>query len=76
MLDGCVCAAVPPTCAPDEFTCDNSRCLPPFVICDGYNHCGDLSDEVDCGMCTRHDTSQKKLLRKLTHLKKLSSTIK
>ena len=36
-------------CPDDYFQCENTgRCLPAFVICDGYNECGDFSDERNC----------------------------
>jgi len=32
------------------FRCENAACLPAFVKCDGYDHCGDGSDEGQlCG---------------------------
>ena len=33
-----------------DFKCANNVCLPKSVKCDGYNHCGDGSDEAEiCG---------------------------
>ena len=29
-----------------EFHCDNSKCIKSSLQCDGYDHCGDSSDEV------------------------------
>eukprot|EP00731_Ephydatia_muelleri_P022263 Em0014g854a len=36
-------------CLSNEFTCSNGNCIPAGYQCDHYNHCGDSSDEVQCG---------------------------
>ena len=36
-------------CPDNFFRCDNHRCLPPSKQCDGFNDCGDVSDEKSCG---------------------------
>nr|XP_034315440.1 uncharacterized protein LOC105331596 isoform X4 [Crassostrea gigas] len=36
------------TCAGDEMTCSNRKCVPIRYICDGDNDCGDMSDEQNC----------------------------
>ncbi|XP_060137056.1 SCO-spondin-like [Zootoca vivipara] len=47
---------VPPTARPcwtGEFHCQNGRCVPAGphgAICDGFNDCGDFSDEKHCGV--------------------------
>ncbi|XP_046550336.1 low-density lipoprotein receptor-related protein 12-like [Haliotis rubra] len=39
------------TCSSDRFLCDNSRCVSWSVACNGFNDCGDNSDELDvCGI--------------------------
>ncbi|KAM4703778.1 suppressor of tumorigenicity 14 protein [Rhinophrynus dorsalis] len=37
---------------PDQFTCTNSRCINNDRKCDGWNDCGDFSDESSCN-CTQ-----------------------
>ncbi|XP_071087846.1 membrane frizzled-related protein-like [Haliotis cracherodii] len=38
-------------CSRDRFLCDNSRCVSSDVTCNGFNDCGDNSDELDgCGL--------------------------
>nr|XP_042903785.1 low-density lipoprotein receptor-related protein 2-like [Parasteatoda tepidariorum] len=34
---------------PSEFKCDNGRCIWSGLTCDGYNNCGDNSDENNSG---------------------------
>ena len=36
------------TCTDQQFTCDNGLCVPTLWKCDGYNDCGDQSDEKGC----------------------------
>uniref|UniRef100_A0A672SR97 Suppressor of tumorigenicity 14 protein homolog n=1 Tax=Sinocyclocheilus grahami TaxID=75366 RepID=A0A672SR97_SINGR len=33
---------------PGRFQCDNDLCVSPNLQCDGYNDCGDMSDERGC----------------------------
>uniref|UniRef100_A0A673BQ75 Corin, serine peptidase n=1 Tax=Sphaeramia orbicularis TaxID=375764 RepID=A0A673BQ75_9TELE len=35
-------------CPDAEFRCDTGRCLSPDLVCDGYDDCGDMSDETHC----------------------------
>lgn len=35
-------------CQEDEFKCKNGRCVYRDLLCDGYNNCGDDSDETSC----------------------------
>ncbi len=37
------------SCRPEEFRCNNNRCLFKRWVCDGENDCGDNSDEINCG---------------------------
>ena len=37
-------------CKNEELRCENGRCVTKNLICDGYNDCGDFTDErQDCG---------------------------
>ncbi len=38
-------------CEAEEFGCDNGHCISEFDQCDGYNDCGDNSDEDFCRKC-------------------------
>ncbi|XP_050991486.1 ST14 transmembrane serine protease matriptase a [Labeo rohita] len=33
---------------PEKFQCDNRRCVDPALRCDGWNDCGDSTDERNC----------------------------
>jgi hypothetical protein len=35
-------------CDASDFVCANAVCVPASYACDGYNDCGDYSDEADC----------------------------
>ena len=35
-------------CKPDEFTCNNNRCISPKLRCNSINDCGDWTDETYC----------------------------
>uniref|UniRef100_A0A146M184 Low-density lipoprotein receptor-related protein 4 n=1 Tax=Lygus hesperus TaxID=30085 RepID=A0A146M184_LYGHE len=35
-------------CMPPNFQCENKMCVQFTAVCDGYDDCGDMSDEKDC----------------------------
>ena len=37
-----------PTACPKQFQCNNQRCIKSDLRCDGWNDCGDMSDELNC----------------------------
>ena len=36
-------------CPPGVFQCKNHMCIDISNKCNGFNECGDNSDEIDCG---------------------------
>lgn len=36
------------TACPKQFQCKNQRCIKSELNCDGWNDCGDMSDELNC----------------------------
>lgn len=45
---------LPKVCPEGKFRCNTGRCLAPPLVCDGYDDCGDLSDELNCGESLTH----------------------
>uniref|UniRef100_A0A673HRK1 Very low-density lipoprotein receptor-like n=2 Tax=Sinocyclocheilus rhinocerous TaxID=307959 RepID=A0A673HRK1_9TELE len=41
-----------PECSIEKFMCNNRRCVPLNLRCDGVEDCGDSSDEISCLNCT------------------------
>ena len=37
------------TCGTNQFKCDNQKCVDIDSQCNGYDDCGDNSDEKNCG---------------------------
>lgn len=44
-----LCLSPTTVCPEGKFRCNTGRCLAPPLVCDGYDDCGDLSDELNCG---------------------------
>lgn len=38
-------------CSPQEFACQNFKCIRMTYKCDGEDDCGDNSDEFNCSEC-------------------------
>lgn len=41
---------------PNEFQCQNQRCINSSLRCDGWNDCGDMSDELKCSCRAKYIT--------------------
>lgn len=42
-------SSTPGDCEPNEYKCNNGRCIQRMWVCDGEDDCGDRSDEHSCG---------------------------
>lgn len=51
MSEFCLTRLLSSSACPGRFQCSNNLCLPNDLHCDGWNHCGDGSDEVNCSEC-------------------------
>ena len=47
--DHFVCCSAAWKCSRSYWQCPNEKCIPKLSVCDGEDHCGDGSDERNCG---------------------------
>ncbi|XP_072043139.1 uncharacterized protein [Amphiura filiformis] len=45
-------------CGRNSYFCNNGRCVKASNVCDGRNHCGDGSDELNCKLSKLNNLSQ------------------
>lgn len=48
MFSLCISSVDPLGCEPNEFRCDNKKCILKTWRCDSDDDCGDGSDEISC----------------------------